>query len=290
MNWFHQNKLSFASRVNFFDEVAKMKHNAADGEENEENGFPIPPYIEDDDVTEANIGVKECLNRDDDLTSGGFINELKYVDNPYFSQNAYQKKGKDYFSDFAIKFYTEKCLCIEAKDFKIQKRDNVTPEREIGFMRDNDIVCDEVDIKSNVLCAYFKDNDEVPKREYLKTMRAPPIENMHFVNLKFTKYQMQYEQISPLMFSGKILSEKKYISEEWTFYPEKNVELYHKYFNDLEISLKDSVLFEVPDLSVSNFLVIILSHILSVGGSEDLVKYYVSGKSEIGRASCRERV
>ncbi|KAH0794681.1 Dedicator of cytokinesis family protein [Histomonas meleagridis] len=251
-----------------------------------EEEFSNPPYIDDQDMESMNAEIEEWVRNDESLAScswTNFIPDVSEDENPYLSQMALQKNSQNKWSDNPfVQFHSSSCQFLDIPDFQIKERQNFLPERNISFLFDAESSHIHSDVNeeivSHIISSYFKSKPELLKRRQMESIRAPPLEDIQFISISFLGIQTSYPFLAPVQINAKLLQDKNFISDEWVFFPKSNLEFYQR--QKIQINLNQKASFELPDMTCPNYLIFILSHILTVGGSEDLAKYYINGKSE----------
>ncbi|KAH0788018.1 hypothetical protein GPJ56_008050 [Histomonas meleagridis] len=241
----------------------------------------FPKIQDDEELDAANSKIQKWIQNNKETFSEypwmAKIKPSQTIDNPYKCEISIEGTCP------AIQLQSEKCQTFEIPNCTISSRPPSTiPERNLIFLSESDaksakVVLDK-DLKSNIIESYFLEHPDVPAQNELVLLQAPPIPTTQFITLSLSNLQSAFPIIAPMQIVARLMSEKSFISEEWSFYPTANIEIYQKHF-DIAINLNHKAAFELPDMTAQNYFVILISNILIVGGSVDLNEYYATGKS-----------
>lgn len=246
----------------------------------------VPAIKSDSEMSEGNMKILDWIDDNEDLANYEWMKETRCVhsiENPYNTEIMFLNQCN------TIKLYSENCNICQLPDNMVDKREKLIPgNRNLTFM--NEIAsADKYEKKDNLrghsLSSYFLGNDEFEERNKMILSPPPTLPPIKFISFKLKGFSSSNTLLVPIQISAKLLSEKKYISEEWTFYPKDDVSIYEKQFPSFVFSTKENASFEVPDLTKKVYFVIIISHILCVDGSNTLVDYYLTGNTQKAKKS-----
>ena len=240
------------------------------------------PKIQDDDALDAiNSKIQKWIQNNSETLSEypwtANISPAITVDNPYKCEISIEGTCP------AIQLQTEQCHTFEIPNGLIEHRvTNSFPDHTLLFLSEQDskdaVVDLNKELKSNIIQSYFLQHSDPPSQSQLTLHKAPPIPTTQFITVTLSNISSEFPIIAPMQIVARLMSEKSFISEEWSFYPTSNIELYQKHFPNVSINLNHKAAFELPDMTSQNYFVLLLSNILVVGGSTDINRYYSTGK------------
>lgn len=264
---------------------------------------PSPEYIPQTDNLEMkkiNEEIGDYLQNHqeifDNSWSDQMIKRIDPVTNPFLSPLA-GTLDQSFKTSIPVRQVLDDVEKVEMYEINDPQRFTYNPSTSIKFMSDPDSVMDDRSTPS-VLGSYSLGLPALNPR--FKLLRVPDElltpSTKPYLTVSFKKIDMVPSSVEPLLFTGYLYSNKKFISEEWHFTDQFSITIYNEKKPNFQVSTNQEAAFELPATYENEnqlkelFLIIVVSHPLTIDGNDPVNRYYAERNSKANPALAKANI
>ncbi|KAK8894946.1 hypothetical protein M9Y10_023388 [Tritrichomonas musculus] len=260
---------------------------------------PGPEYVisaDNDQLKKEDEEVATFIQNHQELQDyewfNSMIKNINEQENPFFSPYSdylkardEQNNNKNFQNSIPVKIFSEKVNRIEMENLNYPDREEAELSKSITFINDTDKPQSDQREGPSVYRSYSINQPPLHPRFLLNPVKEEQLNQdaSPFLLLTLKDFDMMPKPLEPFFFTAYLYTAKKFISEEWNFAPECATQIAKDSSSPIEINLNKQGVFELPqdfasETNIKNtFLVIAVSHPITVEGNAPVNKYYLKG-------------